>query len=194
MKYFAPIILASGLLCLYIFWPISNTLPILGTVTGWNLETVWPEEAASREQPKLVSFYYTNCPDICPSTMIDLQNLQQAMTDNGIFESQYQIVSVTLDPLFDSKERILQYREAFGISNSNWLFLRGSEQEIRNFTEEFNFVYKKNEDGFLTHTIYMYVVDSKDQIRSRHDMAVGDKEVNIDEIVSHLKQLINRTE
>lgn len=194
MKYFAPIILAIGLLWLYIFWPISTTLPILGTVTGWNLETVWPEEAVSREQPKLVSFFYTNCPDICPTTMIDLQNLQQAMTDNGISKDQYQIVSVTLDPSSDSKERILQYREAFGITNSNWLFLRGSEEEIKSFTREFNFVYKKNEDGFLTHTISMYVVDSKDQIRSRHDMAVGDKEVNIDEIVSHLKQLIIRTE
>ena len=36
----------------------------------------------------------------------------------------------------------------------------------------------------------MYVVDSNDQIRAYHDMAIGKKRVNIEEIANHLQQLL----
>lgn len=195
MKFFAcTILLIGGILAIYFFWPESTSLPKLGTVTDWELTEVGTEEVPAHDKPKLITFFYTNCPDICPTTMIDLQNLQQSMADEGITEDQYLIVSVTLDPAYDTEERILQYKEAFGITSDNWLFLRGSEKEIRGFTKSFNFVFEKNKDGFLTHSTSMYIVDSKNQIRSIHDMAVGDKKVNTEEILHHFMQLIKEAE
>ncbi len=191
MKFFTgSIFLIGGILAIYFFWPESTSLPKMGTVTEWELKEVGTGAVPPRDKPKLITFFYTNCPDICPTTMIDLQNLQQSMAEEGITEDQYIIVSITLDPVYDTEQRILQYKDAFGISTPNWLFLRGSEEETIRFTESFNFVFEKNKDGFLTHSTSMYMVDSKNQIRSNHDMAMGDKKVNNEEIIRHFRQLI----
>jgi len=191
MKNFVSLlVLVSGFIAIYFFWSQPPNLPNIGTVNEWTLEEVNGMETAILAKPKLVTFFYTNCPDICPTTMIDLKDLQALMQEKGVTDDQYLIVSVTLDPIYDTKERILQYKDLFEISSTNWLFLRGSDEETIRLTESFNFIYKKNQDGFLTHSTSMYVVDGNEQIRSHHDMAVGNKKVNIEEIAENLIQVI----
>ncbi len=112
------------------------------------------------------------------------------MREKGIADDRYIVLSVTLDPEYDTDERINHYKELFEISNPNWLFLRGSIEETKKFTRYFNFYYEKNEDGFVTHSTSMYIVDSNDYIRAHHDMAIGKKRVNIEEIANHLESLI----
>ncbi len=141
-------------------------------------------------KPMLVAFFYTKCPDICPFTMQDLKKLQQALAEKGISENQYGILSVTLDPAFDTAPVILQYKEAFGITSPNWLFLRGSEQETENYARQFNMVYEKSEEGVITHSTSMYIVDAGGQIRAVHEMASGTERVDIEKTTEHLIQLI----
>ena len=191
MKVFVSVILiVIGLMVVFFLWPKSIELPKIGEVENWSLTEVSGNDMSIEKKPKLISFIYTNCPDICPTTMVDLKDLQQLMKEKGISEDQYIVLSVTLDPEYDTEERIMQYKENFGIINSNWLFLRGSEDETKKFTQYFNFFYEKNQQGFLTHSTSMYIVDSNDQIRAHHDMAIGKKRVNIEEIANHLQQLI----
>ncbi|WP_019413653.1 SCO family protein [Paenisporosarcina sp. TG20] len=191
MKRFVTVLIVGfGVMALLFFHPQSIDLPKLGTVKEWTLTEVRGEDPSVLEKPKLVTFFYTNCPDICPTTMFDLKDLQQLMKEKGVSEDQYLIVSVTVDPTYDSKERIIQYKNALDISSTNWLFLRGSEEKTKKFTKYFNFYYDKNQDGFLTHSTTMYMVDSHDQIRARHDMSIGGKKVNIKEVADHLQQLI----
>ena len=171
-------------------WPSSIDLPKIGTVDDWTLTEVTGKDVPIHDKPKIIAFFYTNCPDICPTTMMDLKDVQLLLKEKGISEDQYVIVAVTLDPLHDTKEKIIQYKDAFGISSTNFLFLRGTEEETKKFTQDFNFTYKQNQNGFLTHSTSMYVVDSTSQIRALHDMAIGEKRVNIEEVADHLIQLI----
>ena len=182
--------LVIGFLALYFFWPQSIDLPKLGTVKEWPL-TEDGNGQDFQDKPKLISFFFTNCPDICPMTMWDLIELQELMREKGITDDRYIILSVTLDPEYDTDERINQYKELFGISSPNWLFSRGSLEDTKKFTQYFNFYYEKNEDGFVTHSTSMYIVDSTNYIRAHHDMAIGKKRVNIEEIANHLESLIN---
>lgn len=184
------VLLVIGFIVLYFFWPQSIDLPKLGTVKEWPLDE---EENGQdfQDKPKLVSFFFTNCPDICPMTMWDLIELQELMREKGITDDRYIILSVTLDPEYDTDERINQYKELFGISSPNWLFSRGSLEDTKKFTQYFNFYYEKDEDGFVTHSTSMYIVDSTNTIRAHHDMAIGKKRVNIEEIANHLESLLN---
>lgn len=186
------ILLVIGFIAFYFLWPQSIDLPKIGTVKEWPLTEVdkGVDDVSIQEKPKLVSFFFTNCPDICPMTMWDLIDLQQLMREKGISNDRYIVLSVTLDPEYDTDERIIQYKEVFGISSPNWVFLRGAEEETKKFTQYFNFVYEKNEEGFVTHSTSMYIVDSNDHIRAHHDMAIGKKSVNIEEIANHLEMLI----
>lgn len=147
---------------------------------------------STENKPKLVTFFFTNCPDICPTTILDIKKLQQLMEEKGITEDEYLILAITLDPEYDTKETILQYKQAFDITSSNWLFLRGSEEETKKIAQSFKMVYEK-QDGFIVHSTTMYVVDTNDQIRANHDMAIGEKRVNIEAVADHLIQLIDLT-
>lgn len=193
-KFIITFVLILGGIAFYFLWSKPVDLPRIGTVKDWPLIEVGTEEEkfVPQDKPKLVTFFFTNCPDICPMTMWDLKDLHQEMQERGISNDQYNILSITLDPEYDTDERIIKYKDTFDISTANWLFLRSSEAELREFTKHFNFMYAKDERGFVTHSTSMYLVDAKGQIRTQHDMAVGDRRVNIEEIANHLELLINK--
>ncbi|MGM7635162.1 SCO family protein [Bacillus sp. Hm123] len=192
MKVFTiGILFAFGFVLVWWLWPKSVDFPKLGEVHEPVLTEVSGKEQSFTGKPKLIMFFYTKCPDICPTTMSDVKELQQLLKEKGVSEDQYLIVAITLDPNYDTKERILQYKEAFQISSSNWLFLRGSDQETKKFADHFSMFYERNEDGYVTHSTSMYIVDSNQQIRAHHNMAVGDKQVNIEAVSDHLIQLID---
>ena len=188
------IVLVMGFMAVYFLWPQSIDLPKMGSVKEWRLVDTSGEVIGIHEKPKLVTFFYTNCPDICPTTTLDLKDLQQLMKEKGVSQDQYLIISITLDPTFDTNDRIRQYKNAFDISDANWLFLRGTEEVTKEFTRYFNFAYELNQDGFITHSTSMYLVDKDDQIRAHHTMAIGENRVDIEKIADHLLQLIDHVE
>jgi len=193
VKVFVSVVLfVIGFLVFNSLWPQSIDLPKIGAVKEWTLTEVSGNDISTKNKPKLITFFFTNCPDVCPTTMWDLEDLQQLMKEKGISKDEYLILAVTLDPEYDTEDKIIQYKEIFEITSSNWLFLRGSEEETKKITRNFNFFYEKSQDGIITHSTSMYVVDSNDQIRAHHDMAIGEKRVNIEKIADHLDQLINK--
>ena len=184
------VVLALGLVAFYLFWPRSLALPHIGTVQEWPFTEVNGQEIAHQDKPKLVTFFFTDCPDVCPMTFFDLIELEGVMQKKGIADHEYTILAVTLDPAYDTEERIRQYVENMGISSPNWLFLRGTEEETKRFAQYFHFTYAKNTEGFITHSTSMYIVDPQNRIRSHHNMAVGTRGVNLEEIADHLEQFI----
>ena len=183
-------LIVIGFIAVFFLWPKSVDLPKIGETKDWTLTEVSGSNISYEKKTKLVSFIYTKCPDICPTTMVDLIELQQLMKEKGIVEDQYIVLTITLDPEYDTKERLLEYKDLFGISSTNWLFLRGTEEETKRITQDFNFFYKKDQNGFLAHSTSLYIVDSNNQIRAHHDMAIGNKRVNIEEIAIQMQQLI----
>ncbi|TFV78300.1 SCO family protein [Blastococcus sp. CT_GayMR19] len=68
-------------------------------------------KAATAGRPTLLFFGYTNCPDVCPTTMADvavaLRGLDPAVA------AQVQVVFVTTDPAFDTPEVLGEYLGRF---------------------------------------------------------------------------------
>jgi protein SCO1/2 len=64
-----------------------------------------------RGQVVLLSFGYTFCPDVCPTTLAELV---QARARLGEAARRVRIVFVTVDPERDTAERLREYTRAFG--------------------------------------------------------------------------------
>ena len=76
----------------------------------------------------LVSFIYTNCPDICPLTTARIAQLEDKLGDTvgrDIF-----FISLTVDPARDTPARLKEFADAFGAGHG-WLFLTGRPDDIR---------------------------------------------------------------
>jgi cytochrome oxidase Cu insertion factor (SCO1/SenC/PrrC family)/cytochrome c2 len=76
----------------------------------------------------LVSFIYTNCPDICPLTTARIAQVAEKLGDmvgRDLF-----LVSLTVDPERDTPERLKSFATAFG-AGPGWLFLTGKPEDIK---------------------------------------------------------------
>src|SRR5499433_3656295 len=76
----------------------------------------------------LISFIYTNCPDICPLTTARIAQVEDKLGDmvgRDIF-----FISMTVDPERDTPERLKEFATAFD-AGPGWLFLTGKPEDIR---------------------------------------------------------------
>ncbi len=186
------ILTAISMYLIYMLWNIQQKLPIIAQVDDIQFESVLNEDYTfQNEKLKVVAFIYTKCPDICPMTMYDLTFLQEELKEEQLFGTNVQIVTITLDPEFDTADILRRYASNFSIDTSGWFILRDSESETRKVANQFKMNYQKDENGFVTHSTKLYLVDSENKIRSVHDMNVAGKEVNIEEILENIERLLD---
>jgi protein SCO1 len=117
----------------------------------------------------VIFFGYTNCPDVCPTS---LAMLMQVMQQLGPDASRVQVLFVTVDPNRDTPERLKQYVGAF---NPAFLGLTGSEAEIATVAHEFKVIYEKHGDiasgrYSVDHTAGCFIFDPQGRARlfARH--------------------------
>ncbi|MGB3288645.1 MAG: SCO family protein [Burkholderiaceae bacterium] len=79
----------------------------------------------------VVFFGYTNCPDVCPTTMAKLASVMEQL---GSDAERVQVLMVTLDPKRDTPEILKKYAPAF---HPSFLGLRGNEQQTESTAKEF---------------------------------------------------------
>ncbi|MGY1636245.1 SCO family protein [Geodermatophilus sp. SYSU D00742] len=85
--------------------------------------------AATAGTPTLLFFGYTNCPDICPTTMADVAVALRGV-DPALAE-QVQVVFVTTDPAFDTPEVLAEYLRRFDADLPNrFVGLTGEQAAI----------------------------------------------------------------
>jgi protein SCO1 len=157
----------------YIFWQyVSNPdIPILENTTGFTLDTANGETYQSDNgKVKLVAFFYTNCPDICPLTMMDFTKLQEQLTEKNLFGEKVELVAITLDPEVDTPEVIRKYAAGFNADSTGWKFLTGTKDEIQTIANSFHMTFQKVSGGFIAHNTTMFLVDGENQIRGLYDM------------------------
>lgn len=118
----------------------------------------------------LLFFGYTHCPDVCPTTML---NLKQAMKLLGKRSDEVQVLFVTLDPERDSQDVLAKFVPSF---DSRFIGLRGSVAEINATAKLFKiFTSKVQSEGggdyTIDHSAGLYVFDKEGKIRLYVDYA-----------------------
>ncbi len=112
----------------------------------------------------VVTFGYTQCPDVCPTTLSDLA---AALKKLGSDASRVQVLFVTVDPRRDKPELLRQYVPAF---DPSFLGLYGDEAATLKATKEFK-VYAQERAGktpetyTVDHTAQTFVFDKEGRLR-----------------------------
>lgn len=130
-------------------------------------------------------FGYTSCPDVCPTTMAELN---QALEELGNQADQVQVLFVTVDPDRDTPERVQEYVDHF---NPKFIGLSGSEAELANVWNDYG-VFREIVDGtsaagyLVNHTARVSVIDQQGNLRLSYPF-----DAPVEDIVHDLKLLIN---
>jgi protein SCO1/2 len=113
----------------------------------------------------LLFFGYTQCPDVCPTTMADLKNVMQTL---GPDADRVQVLFVTLDPVRDTPDLLGQYVPGF---DPRFVGLRAADeaataQTAKDFKVFYQKVDGKTPDGYtIDHTAGTYVFDADGHVR-----------------------------
>ena len=103
-------------------------------------------------------FGYTNCPDVCPTTIYKLAEIKNGIKED-LPSANFNTVLVTLDPDRDSAERLDEY---IGYFDETMLGVTGTYENIQSFTSSLSVFYQrinKDEDYDFNHTASIFVFD-----------------------------------
>lgn len=134
----------------------------------------------------LLFFGYTSCPDICPTTLAELNQALGKLDDKDA--SQVQVLFVTVDPGRDTPERAQQYVNHF---NQGFLGLSGTETELQKVWTDYG-VFREVVEGasaagyLVNHTARVTLIDQNGNMRVSFGF-----DTPVEDIVHDLKLVLN---
>jgi len=109
----------------------------------------------------LVFFGFTNCPDICPTTLSEVAAVMEGLGDDA---SKVQSIFITIDPQRDNPTALAQYVPKF---DAGIIGLTGTPEQIDETSETFPIFYERIEeaaasDGYtMGHTSHLFLFDTQ---------------------------------
>jgi len=124
-----------------------------------------PRTLADFRGKVLVLFFgYTQCPDVCPTTLAELARVMKTL---GTDADKVQVLFVTLDPERDTQDILAHYVPAF---DPRFLGLYGNLEATRAVAKEFKVFFEKRPGSApgnytVDHSAQVYVLDKKGRLR-----------------------------
>lgn len=120
----------------------------------------------------VVFFGFTQCPDVCPTSMAELAQVKQLLGPEG---DKLQVIFITVDPQRDTPELLKAYMANF---DPGFLALRPTPEQLPQVAKDFKIYYKKVEGktpGSYTmdHSAGSYIFDPKGRIRLYNRYGAG---------------------
>ncbi len=140
---------------------------------------------ALRGKTTLVYFGFTSCPDLCPTTLVDLTQVKKKL---GRSAEKIAVVFITLDPERDTSAKIARYLELF---DRSFIGLTGTSEQLTAARSAFGVTATRREltnsaMGYtIDHSSFIYVVDGSGRWYEQFEHGMP-----VDDIVSDLRHLL----
>lgn len=122
----------------------------------------------------LLSFGYTNCPDVCPTTLADMGKVLRSLGDRA---QSVEVVFITVDPDRDTPERLKSYLANF---HEKMIGLAGSVEELTDVAGAYSSLFRREEptpgSGYsVGHTSFVFILNQEGKARYVLPYDVGAK-------------------
>lgn len=133
----------------------------------------------------LLFFGYTNCPDVCPTTLAEFKQVSENLADDG---QNVQFVMVTADPERDTPDRMDEFVSFF---DPSFIGLSGERSELEKVYKDFSVFIETQESGsavgyLVSHTSSVFVLDKETNLRITFPYGTS-----ADEMTDDITQLLN---
>ena len=169
--------------------------PVIGQLPHYSLVDTSGRPFGSDElagQVYVANFIFTRCTSICPLLTRAMASLQQRYDDENV--EGVHLVSITIDPEYDTPERLAEYASAHRADPERWTFLTGEKERIVELVE----------NGFRTsvgqpemagddlidiaHSGHLIIVDGQGGIRGYY----GSDESGLDEVFHRSRHVLKQ--
>lgn len=108
----------------------QEELPVLGKVQDFeftNSDSSTFYSKSLKNKVWLFNLFFTSCQGPCPLITANLKNIYSEYNS----KSNFQMVSLSVDPQRDTPEKLTAYAKRFKVEPSKWYFIVGSEDKMR---------------------------------------------------------------
>ncbi len=140
----------------------------------------------------VASFIFTRCATICPNITAKMARIQGRTRQ---LEPVFHLVSFSVDPEYDTPERLAEYARLHRASPRMWTFLTGPDEAVKSTVVnglKIAVGKERSDDGRfegIFHGSHLVLVDGKGQVRGYYD---SDDEKVVDKVVRDVGLLVNR--
>ncbi len=158
----------------------------------YNLPSMWTTQDGNEIkmedlQGKVLAMVmiYTSCQAACPRLVADMRNIEKQIPENKKDDVRY--IFVSIDPEIDTPERLKAFAKENEMDTEQWLFLRGSEEDTREFAAVLAVNYKQISPIDFSHSNIISVFNQKGELSHQQEgLGVDNKET-----VQAIKNLAN---
>jgi protein SCO1/2 len=175
--------------------PVPPKLPVLASIPSFRLTDQSGRPFGTIElegKAWVASFIFTRCATICPAITARMARIQDRTRNLG---ASFHLVSFSVDPEYDTPERLQAYARAHRASPRLWSFLTGPEAQVKEAVVEglkVSMGREKGDDGRLEgifHGSHFVLVDQRGRVRGYYDSEDADA---VDRVVRDAGLLANR--
>lgn len=159
---------------------IGEVLPEF-TLLDQEGRTVSPSRFRGRQV--VLNFIFTRCPiaTMCPAATLRMMDLQKAARAAGAKD--FELVSISLDPEYDTPGILKEYAMVRGIDTANFSFLTGPDAAVRQLLAQLG-VIREFEGATIKHTLATVLINEQGKIIYRVDGSVW----SVEDMVRHLRK------
>jgi protein SCO1/2 len=134
----------------------------------------------------VASFVYSSCKGSCPMLGAQMKRLYDSIPSGDDFA----LVSISVDPVRDTPQRLAQYAKDLGVHDARWVFLTGAKSTIKAIINKgFRLPAEPGVvvgDDEILHDMHLALVDSEGRIRNFYDGTLAESAVKIKQAAEQL--------
>ncbi|MCU0400410.1 MAG: SCO family protein [Algoriphagus sp.] len=135
----------------------------------------------------VADFFFTTCPTICPVMKKEMLRVHEKFNSN----SNFKILSHSIDPTHDTQEVLKDYAEKLGITDATtWNFLTGDQEKIFEIGQTSYLttaMADQMEPGGFLHSGAFLLIDQQGRIRGVYD---GTKSEQVDRLINDIPKIL----
>ncbi len=138
----------------------------LNDMSIYHLPSHWETQAGDsialedlRGQVLVTVMIYTSCKVACPRLVADMKNIEKAIGQKTKTPVKYVLISI--DPNTDTPQRLREFASANQMTGKQWLFLRSSEDNTREFANVLAVKYASISPVDFSHSNIISVFDKE---------------------------------
>ncbi len=120
-----------------------------------------------RGQALAITFIFTRCPfpTFCPLMSNNFRTVQDALLKNPGGPTNWQLLTLTFDPEFDTPDKLKDYAARYGCNPEHWSFLTGALIEVTALGEQFGLLFWREPSAGISHNLRTVIVDARGRVQ-----------------------------
>ena len=147
----------------------SEKKDAISDLSIYNLPSQWTNQNGENIEMKdlkgkvlVMVMIYTSCKAACPRLVADMRNIEKRIPQN--IKGNVKLVLISIDPKVDTPKRLKSFAIDNKMDSNQWLFLRSSEENTREFAAVLSVNYKKVSPIDFSHSNLISVFNTQGEL------------------------------